>query len=220
MSLRALTLALTLFWVVNVHAADPFAHPATAEALLGSTLARPAAALSKAQVLKGRFTHRKHLRELPQPLLANGEFTFARELGVYWHTLQPFDSVVVLTAEGITQRDEGAETMRLSAKEQPAVRVIADVFLALFTLDVTRLNASFDLYGMSQGERWIVGLRPRSAAMASAFKEATITGGKDVEQIVLIDAQGDRTLIDLADIEYSTAAPDAGVRALFGMPQS
>ena len=79
----------------------------------------------------GRFTHQKHLTEIPQPLTATGEFTYARGLGVYWHTLQPFDSVFVLTQQGIVQRDEGAETVRLSAQEQPAVRVIADIFLAL-----------------------------------------------------------------------------------------
>lgn len=220
MNIRSLVLTLSLFWLMPAHAADPFAHPATADALLASTLSRPAAALSRAQVLEGRFTHSKHLRELPQPLVANGEFTFARELGVYWHTLQPFDSVIVLTAAGITQSDEGAQTMHLSANEQPAVRVIADVFLALFTLDVARLNATFDLYGMSQGERWIIGLRPRSAAMSAAFKEATITGGKDVEQITLTDTHGDRTSIDLSGIEYSTEPPGPDVRALFGRPRS
>lgn len=209
------SLLLMLLWSLTAHAADPFAHPATGEALLASTLAKPAARLSKAQVLNGRFTHSKHLREIPQPLVANGDFIFVRDLGVYWHTQQPFDSVVVLTSKGIVQRDVGSQTMRLSSDEQPAVRVIADVFLALFTLDVARLNANFDLYGLSQGDRWIIGLRPRAAAMNAVFKEATVTGARDVEQVVLTDVHGDRTVIDLSGIEYSDAQPAADVRALF-----
>ncbi len=194
---------------------DPFDHPTTGSALLNSTLAVPAKTLADAKVLTGRFVHQKHLSEVPQPLVANGEFTYARGLGVYWHTQQPFDSVFVLTQNGIVQRDEGNETMRLSAHEQPAVRVIADIFLALFTLDVTSLSSSFDLFGKSQGERWIVGLRPKSATIGSVFKQATITGGKDVEQVVLVDAQGDRTVIDLKGTQYSSAAPSAAITALF-----
>ncbi len=209
---------LALVWTVCVHAAvDPFAHPATGEALLRSTLARPAAQLVKAQVLKGRFTHSKHLSEIPQPLVATGEFVFARDLGVYWHTRQPFDSVVVLTPRGIVQRDEGAQTLQLSADEQPAVRVIASLFLAMFTLDVTSLSRNFDLYGLSQGERWIIGLKPRASAIASFFRQATVTGSNDVEQVVLTDAHGDRTVIDLSAIDYADAAAGADVRALFAL---
>ena len=88
-------------------------------------------------------------------------------------------------------------------------------FLALFTLDVSSLSSTFDLYGKSQGERWIVGLRPKSATIGSVFKQATITGSKDVEQVVLMDAQGDRTVIELKDIRYSPAAPGADLQALF-----
>ncbi|HMN44778.1 MAG TPA: outer membrane lipoprotein carrier protein LolA [Povalibacter sp.] len=215
MRLRLAPLLLLLCGVCTHAAVDPFAHPATGEALLRSTLARPAVQLAKAQVLKGRFTHSKHLSEIPQPLVASGEFIFARDLGVYWHTQQPFDSVVVLTNSGIVQRDEGAQTLQLSADEQPAVRVIANIFLALFTLDVTSLSRNFDLYGLSQGERWIIGLKPRSSAIASVFRQATVTGSGDVEQVVLTDAHGDRTVIDLSAIEYSEAAAGADVRALF-----
>ena len=194
---------------------DPFQHPTSGAALLNSTLAVPAKTLADAKVLTGQFVHQKFLSEVPQPLIANGEFTYARGLGVYWHTQQPFDSVFLLTQSGIVQRDEGKETMRLSAQDQPAVRVIADIFLALFTLDVTSLSSSFDLFGKSQGDRWIVGLRPKSATIGSVFKQATITGAKDVEQVVLVDAHGDRTIIDLKNTRYSSAAPPQAVLGLF-----
>lgn len=206
--------ALLLAFVVRAQV-DPFEHPTTGNALLTATLAAPARNLANAKVLTGQFTHRKFLSEVPQPLTATGEFTYARGLGVYWHTLQPFDSVFVLTSSGIVQRDEGAEAVRLSAQEQPAVRVIADIFLALFTLDVANLSSTFDLFGKSQGERWIIGLRPKTATIGSVFRQATITGAKDVEQVVLIDAHDDRTVIDLQAIRYSPAEPDAATRALF-----
>ena len=66
----------------------------TDEAQLRAALSRPAAKLAKAQVLEGEFRHSRHLSEIPRPLIATGEFIFVRDLGVYWHTQQPFDSVV------------------------------------------------------------------------------------------------------------------------------
>jgi len=195
--------------------ADPFAHPVTDEAQLRSALSRPAAKLLKAQFLKGQFQHSRHLREIPRPLIATGEFTFVRDLGVYWHTRQPFDSIVVLTSAGLVQSDEGAPAQRISAVEQPAVRLIANIFMSLFTLDTTQLSRDFDLYGGQQGDRWIIGLKPRTKAIAGVFSQATVSGAEDVEQVVLTDSQGDRTVIDLRAITYSSEPPGADVRALF-----
>lgn len=192
-----------------------FAHPTSGRALLETTLAGPAQVLARARVLKGTFTHARHLSEMPRPLAASGEFVFARDLGVWWRTTSPFESVLVLTDEGIVQRDEGVESLRLSAAEQPAVRLLASIFLALFTLDVRALEANFDLHGKSHGERWLVGLKPRSSAIANVFDRATLSGAQQVEQIVLTDARGDRTVIELHGVEASDAPPDAAVRALF-----
>jgi hypothetical protein len=208
-------LALMLLVASAAHADDEvFKYPATGRVLLETMLVEPSRALSKAQVLQARFTHRKFLSEIPQPLTSSGEFVFLRDVGVFWHTQQPFDSVFILTQQGILQRDEGAETLRLSADTQPAVRVIANIFFALFTLDVAALNASFDLYGQKQGDKWSIGLKPKSAAVAGVFKQAIVSGGASVEQVVLMDKRGDRTVIDMNAVTYATAVP-ASVRALF-----
>jgi hypothetical protein len=190
-----------------------FNHPATGRTLLDTVLVEPSRALAKTQVLQGRFTHRKYLTELPQPLTASGEFTLGRELGVYWHTRQPFDSLFVLTPQGMTQRDEGTETLRLNA-DQPAVRVVGTIFLALFTLDVTTLSQSFELYGHKPNEKWVVGLKPKSSAVANVFKQAVVSGQRNVEQVTLTDQHGDRTVIDLHAVVHSSEVTPA-VRALF-----
>jgi len=203
-------------------AADPVAHPLTDEAQLRSLLSRPASKLRNAQVLTGKFQHSRHLSEIPKPLVAHGEFTFVRDLGVYWHTRQPFDSVVVLTGTGLAQSDEGGVVQRISADEQPGVRLITNIFMALFTLDTQGLARDFDLSGGVADEkqnRWIIGLKPRAKAIAGVFKEATVAGADDVEQVVLTDARGDRTVIDLNGITYSIDPPGADVRALFALPR-
>jgi hypothetical protein len=216
-AIRRGVLLVALCVALSAYAADydVFKHPATGKTLLETVLAEPSADLASSQVLQGKFSHRKYLSEIPKPLIASGEFTFARDLGVFWHTEQPFDSIFILTRQGIVQRDEGAETLRLSADDQPAVRVIANIFLALFTLDLATLDATFDLYGEKQNSRWTIGLKPKSNAVANVFKQAIVSGGKEVEQITLTDRHDDRTIIDLQSVAHSSDAPNAAVRALF-----
>lgn len=194
--------------------ADPFAQPVADEARLRAALSLPAAKLAKAQVLRGVFRHSRHLSEIPRPLIATGEFTFVRDLGVYWHTQKPFDSVVVLTGAGLVQLEGGSQT-RMAAAEQPAVRIIANIFMALFTLDVPALTRDFTVYGGSHEGGWLIGLKPRNAAIANVFAQATVAGAGDVQQVVLTDARGDRTVIDLSAITYSNDPPGADIRALF-----
>lgn len=198
---------------------DVFAHPISGRQLLATILAEPSRALAKTQVLQGRFVHRKALSELPKPLVSTGEFLFARDLGVYWRTREPFDSAFVLTRQGVSQTDEGVETMRISVDQQPAVRVIGRIFFALFALDVDALSGGFDLFAAPRvepsNETWTIGLKPKSGAVANVFIRATVSGRRDVEQVTLTDKHGDTTTIDLSAVEHSVAAPSAMVRALF-----
>ena len=205
---------------IGAPAVDPFSHP-MAEDELRALLSRAAAKLQRAQVLTGKFQHSRYLSEIPKPLVALGDFTFVRDLGVYWHTRKPFDSVAVLTGAGLAQSDDGGPVHRISADEQPAVRLITTVFMALFTLDTRSLARDFDLFGASadgKAGRWIIGFKPRGKAIAGVFKAATVTGSDDVEQVVLTDARGDRTVIDLSGISYASEPPGADVRALFAPP--
>jgi hypothetical protein len=201
----AAALGLLLLSALPLARADDaavFAHPLDAAGLV--SLVGPAQKLASATGLRGRFEQRKYLQELPQPLLSSGEFLFARELGIWWHTRLPFDSVFVLTRRGIRSSDEGGAGISLSADQQPAVAGIARIFFALFALDFKTLASEFDLYGMpapGPAGSWLVGLRPRSAALAGVFREALIAGNTRATRVELRDAQGDRTEVSIPQAE-------------------
>ncbi len=195
-----------------------FAHPlspAQMSALLGPA-AKPLAA---APGLRGRFEQRKTLPDLPRPLLSTGDFLFARELGVWWHTRTPFDSVFILTREGARSRDEGGAETRVSADQQPGVAVAARIFFALFALDFEALAKDFDTYGMPTGSGrsagWQVGLRPKLAAMSAVFREAVIDGAGHANRIELRDAHGDRTEILFPEVSILTDGLSAADRQRF-----
>lgn len=164
-------------------------------------------ALAGARTLRGTYTQRKTLQGVPRPLLAGGTFLFVRDHGIAWRTEQPFESELVITATDIVQREGGRVSMRLSAAQQPAVRVIASLFAAVFALDFDALAERFDLYCRKAGAGWELGLRPRVAS--GALKEIVVAGGAHVERVLVVDTNGDRTEIRLRDTVVAAATPPA-----------
>jgi len=167
-------------------AGDLFEHPQT-PAQAQSILRAAMPGLGQVEVLRGEYRQRKFLREIPRPLLSTGEFLLVRERGIWWHTQTPLESELTLRAVGPAQ----------SGGQEAA----AALFLALFALDLDTLARSFELFvmqsGTPQAPHWLLGLRPRDAAVAAWFRQATVSGGTRVEQLTLFEATGDRTEIDL-----------------------
>lgn len=197
-----------------------FSHPKSASELAASLLAEPARAIAATKVLRGKFVHTKHLRDIPAPLQASGEFVFLRDAGLHWRTVKPFESVFVLTPESMVQQDEGGAALTMNANEQPAVRAAARIFMALFAVDVNALESEFLMFGMPDVEvgasGWRLGLRPKNAAMGAVFTQAVVIGDSQVREVRLHDAYGDRTVIQLRDTELLVRAPTAQERALLG----
>jgi hypothetical protein len=198
-----LSIATTILVLCTVTArADDsvFVHGASVSEL-SSLLGKSAQRVAGAPAIRGRFEQRKYLAELPQPLVSTGEFLFVRDKGVWWHTQTPFDSVFILTREGMRNRDGSGAELKISAAEQPGIAAVARIFFALFALDFNTLASDFDTYGRGTPADWQVGLRPRLAALATVFRDARIDGGEQVRSIELRDAHDDRTDIILAGVD-------------------
>jgi hypothetical protein len=196
--------------------ASVFDHPADATAL--ETLLQPAVTtLREARTLRGDFTQRRLLPDLPRPLLADGGFVFVRDRGMVWNTRQPFPSELTLTRDALIQRDgPDADAMRLGAGEHPGVRLVAQLFFAIFALDFDALAELFELHGMNDGGHWQLGLHPRDPALAASLREIVVSGRAHVEQVVMQGAAGDRTEIRLDKVTAQPAEPDADeLRRLF-----
>lgn len=200
---RIAWLLCALLVTATGRADEVFAHPQSAQQLLSGLLAAPTAAQRNAAVMRGRFVYRRYLTGIPQPLVSRGDFTFARELGIDWHTRQPFDSDFVLTAAGITQRDDGRVSAQLDAGDVPAVRIVARIFLALLSLDVGSLESTFALSGVQDGAQWQVGLKPTVPAIAGVFRDAILSGAAQVQRLQLRDANGDRSEIEFSELQYA-----------------
>lgn len=209
----ALLLALAVAPLRAAAPADVFAFPATA-ATLAEQLSAATHGLQGTQTLRGRYVQRKQLQGVPRPLEAAGSFLFARGHGIAWRTVTPFESELVITATDIIQRENGRVSLHLSAARQPSVRVVADVFAAVFALDFEALAARFELFGRKLGGGWELGLRPR-AGESGALKQIVVSGRGHVERVRVSDRNGDETDLRLRDAVLSPDPPTADELKLF-----
>lgn len=210
--MRSLLMALALAWLPAA-GANVFEHPIDAPTLT-RVLAPATAALKDAQSLRGRYRQTKQLAELPRPLIAEGDFLFARTLGIAWRTVTPFPAELLITPDALIQRN-GGEEQRIDAASQPAVRAIAEVFFAVFTLDFDTLTTVFRPYAQTQGDgQWTLGLRPLRPL--GSIEEIEIRGGTMVAQVALRERGGDLTRIELYETQSSAAALADSDRARFG----
>lgn len=147
--------------------------------------------LSEVQLLRGQYTQRKFLSELPRPLTSSGEFLLLRDRGIWWHTQQPVETQLTLTAAGLMQQDQQA------GQAGAGVEMAASIFFALFALDLETLDRSFELHLEQADGRWTLELRPRDASLAGWFQKIALSGRAGLEHLILFEATGDRTEIDL-----------------------
>lgn len=208
--MKPLIALLLLLSAGMASAADLFDQPANPDALL-KTLEPVVSELRSAQTLRGHFTQRKFLPELPKPLVAEGSFLFVRDRGIVWRTLKPFPSELIITRDALIQR-QGSQTLRIAADQQPAIQMVGRIFFAVFSLDLNALDALFRLYGTG-GNPWQLGLKPRQAEIT--LREIEIRGAAQVEEVLMRESGGDRTEIRIRETVASRQPASATDLAAF-----
>jgi|GEM_PF-79699 len=203
--LRALALGAALIALASppAGAADPAtpqpraaaataADTAALASAIGSRLAQPA-------VLRGRFEQTKQVAGFSRPLRSSGDFLVARDHGVLWHTREPFAGDLKLTREAIVATQDGQTAFRLSADEEPTVRVINGLMFSLLNGEVDRLAEHFTVDGQAGDAGWELALKPRQPGLAKLLSGVSLQGDRHVRRIVLEEANGDRTEIVFSD---------------------
>jgi outer membrane lipoprotein-sorting protein len=164
--------------------------------------------LDNPAVLRGDFEQTKTLKGFKRPLVSRGSFVMASGRGVQWVTTQPFASTLVVTRDRLLTLGEGGVTQQIDTKQEPGLRAVNEMLMALLAGDVKALSARFKAEGALQGEHgWHVVLTPRDAALAGFVAKIELDGDRHVKQVVLREASGDDSLIRFSKHTVSTLTP-------------
>ena len=150
-------------------------------------------------VMAGSFNQEKYLASLDATLASNGIFTYQRGKSLRWEILQPIKNELLITPDSIRNRQGDQELMSLDSENNPATRTIAAIFFAVLTADWEKLEPYFELSGSIDEQRWQVILLPTDEVVAQVFSRIELKGEKLLEQVLLFESSGDRTLINLVN---------------------
>lgn len=162
-------------------------------------------------IVRGHFTQQKFLRSLPQPLTSRGDFTLAQGKGLLWKLTSPFEQDLRITPQGIAKRDAQGAWQALP-QQMGASREVG-IFLAVLAGDTHGLQENFDISLAGDARAWTMTMKPSSALLGQIFEAIVIQGGALVQRIELRETQGDRTVLQLQDVQPAAQLNDEEQRA-------
>ena len=161
-----------------------------------------AAEAQSSQILRGEYTQQRTLKGLAKPFHSAGRFVLAGDRGLIWQALSPFAATTILTDAGITQKMANTPPLKISAAQAPFLQNFRHVLRASLSGQFDLLSGQFHVdKTVGDDGIWRAVLTPGDAA-ALPITRLEITGRSgDVQSILLVRANGDRDLIQLAKHE-------------------
>jgi hypothetical protein len=211
-TLRAFVLLAAPLFVAGAFAAPPVASAAAAAA---DPVRLVRQRLQVSPVLKGEFEQSKTLKGFRNPLVSRGEFLVARGQGVWWHTQQPFESMLVVTKTRLfTRAADGSAGNLMDAQTEPGLKQVNDLVFSLLAADLDALADKFNVVAQPAGANgWTLTLTPRDANLARFLVRATLTGERDVQTVRIEEARGDATQIRFThQVPSAALTPDEAAR--------
>lgn len=169
--------------------------------------------LENPAVLRGEFEQTKTIKGFKRPLVSKGTFVMARDKGVLWATAQPFASTVVVTRERLLTLGESGASRQVDTRQEPGLRAVNDMLMALLGGDVKALAERFTAEGALQGAQgWRLALKPRGAALAGFITRIELEGSRHVDSVNLHEASGDASRIRFFNHAASSLSPAEAAR--------
>jgi len=169
--------------------------------------------LREAAVVHADFTQVRTLAALSRPLKSSGSLVMARDRGVIWSVARPLSMTYVMGPKGLLMVDGEGRRERRSARDLPVVGQLGRIFQSMVQGDWKALESQFAVKGSGTPAKWEVELAPTAGA-AGFLKRITLSGGRYVERIVLLEASGDRMEIAFQHQRTDTPVTPAEDRLL------
>lgn len=184
------------------------AWPLHAQTASTDPLAELGRRLTAPPVLRGEFEQTKTLKGFKRPLVSRGAFVMARGRGVHWATREPFASTIVVTRDRIRTLDASGGNNTVETRQEPGLRMVNDLLLALLAGDIKSLASRFQAELVLDGARgWRLNLLPREASLGRFVTRIELQGDEHVRQVRWTEASGDDTRLQFSKHSVTPLSP-------------
>jgi hypothetical protein len=185
------------------------------QASLQQQIAQLSETLRSAEVVSGQFTQLREIKGLNKPLQSSGHFIYWRDRGIYWHTELPFPQAITYTqqhtiswtAPGIPSKDK-----HNSRKDKQ----FRQMLLTMFSFDLSQLEQQFSSQWQIDEPQWQLLLTPSNRLTRRGLQSATLSGQQFIQQILIINPQGEQLQISFSDMLASTGISQTSCIDQFG----
>lgn len=160
--------------------------------------------LGQVKSARAKFTERKQLALLNQPLDASGTLVYVAPDRLEKHTVSPRQESLVLERDRLTlerktpdRTAEGqvrSQRRTFALRDHPAIWALVESIRATLAGDLATLRRFYDVALEGDERRWRLALKPVEPAMQDLVSEIRIGGSRDrVETVEVVETNGDRS---------------------------
>ncbi len=162
------------------------------------------APISNGQILRGHFTELRQKLGDPTPMQTAGHFTVAPGFGLIWGIEQPFPTSTIVTPNGVAQ-EVGGMALKMPMKN---LAHIFDMVGGALAGHWDALESDYVITPGGSAAKWQMVLTPRpDAPHKVTYSSITVSGGKFVENIAMLTANGTSDVFAFSDGDLATSAP-------------
>src|SRR6185295_13080903 len=143
--------------------------------------------LREAKCVRADFAEEKQIKVLKRPLRASGQIVLSGKLGLYRALKDPFVQEILVTPQGIAQRDETGKIDKVEVEKQPLAKGFIEAFLLVFSGDDKALALDFELYFDGTEDAWSMGFVPRKKPLSKFIASMVLTGKQGVFDTLLVN---------------------------------
>jgi len=169
-----LAISLLLFFCLPVLAND---------SLLGSLSSKA----RNIESFSGTFIQHRKIVVLPLALDSEGTFSYHHQSGMVWTTLQPVQSTITISSQGIQTEDTNSVNRTIGSPQ------IAKALLGLFSGKLESLSEQFNIIASGNITDWRLQLKPKNDLLAAEITSIDIRGKEITESVSIADANGDKS---------------------------
>lgn len=144
---------------------------------------------------QARFTERKYLKVLKQPLQSSGTLTYVAPDRLEKRTLKPKPEALVIDGRTLTVETAEGKRHTLKLQDYPVLWAFVESIRATLGGDVATLERFYKVDLEGNPGRWQLFLAPRERSMSQVISQIRIGGaGARLDLIEVQEAKGDRTV--------------------------
>ena len=156
------------------------------------------ATLAQAPSHEDKFTEKKAVSLLKEPIESSGILSYRKPDHLEKHVLQPKDEAIIVDGDEITWKDAAGRSRSMRLRSNAALAALAESIRATLAGDLPALQKYFTVKLDGEQKQWSLSLTPVDDAMSRKIQSLHISGSAArIDTVEVLEKNGDHSLMTI-----------------------